>query len=590
MASETLRNALRAGRAAIEAGDLQTARAAFAHAVRTDPNCVDAWLWLGRLLAEPDRREYCARRVLALDPGNAEALRLLPRSPKPEPFEPLSLAASANRPVAAQPVPAPPSSATLPHPPLFTPSGAPSAGSASRRGGPGRAIAALLGMLTGLLVCGGPLTLAVATGQFDWAIVRPEVSPTAVPVSANAFPTFPPTWTPTPAIPTPRPDATLDAAARFASAQADTAAAWRLMQESRFQEALAILDRVIAQAPDYPDAYFQRAQAYQALTGNQRFLEEYVDYLTRALEDIDRAIALDPAEGEFYLVRYQIAEGFANVAHYRVDQAYWFGLALENIRLANALGNSDPLADRMPGFLLAHLGRCEEARAEFERLRAASPEPSAGLYTGLADAYLCAGRLDEALEAVDAALAISPNVAREQLRTTILLNLGRSQEALARLDRSLDEDPYYCGCRYYMRALVHYDRGHPEQALADIQLGSGQTWGQGGLRTYVLGLLARDAGDVAGAIAYLQDAEASLMHLAGPIVDRVRGDLADLGGSPLSLSPSVTLTATPLPLPEAISPMVPSPASPSGSLTPQSGETTAVQIVRPGPVAHVLAR
>ncbi len=64
---------LRAGIAAAKSGDLARAAALFAEVVQADPLSEQGWLWLGKCLSARDRREYCFRRVLALNPNNYEA-------------------------------------------------------------------------------------------------------------------------------------------------------------------------------------------------------------------------------------------------------------------------------------------------------------------------------------------------------------------------------------------------------------------------------------------------------------------------------------------------------------------------------------
>ncbi len=70
---------LQAGIAAAKSGDLARASALFAEVVRSDPSSEQGWFLLGMSLAAPDRREYCLRRVLALNPDHHEARRQLER-------------------------------------------------------------------------------------------------------------------------------------------------------------------------------------------------------------------------------------------------------------------------------------------------------------------------------------------------------------------------------------------------------------------------------------------------------------------------------------------------------------------------------
>lgn len=83
---------LRAGIAAAKSGDLQQAAALFAQLVKADPSSEQGWFLLGMCCSAPDQREYCFRRVLALNPNNLEAKQQLTRlarpAPKPPPIQP----------------------------------------------------------------------------------------------------------------------------------------------------------------------------------------------------------------------------------------------------------------------------------------------------------------------------------------------------------------------------------------------------------------------------------------------------------------------------------------------------------------------
>lgn len=60
----------------------------FAQAVKADPSSEQGWFLLGMCCSAPDQREYCFRRVLALNPNNLEAKQQLARLSKPAPIEP----------------------------------------------------------------------------------------------------------------------------------------------------------------------------------------------------------------------------------------------------------------------------------------------------------------------------------------------------------------------------------------------------------------------------------------------------------------------------------------------------------------------
>ncbi len=68
---------LRAGITAAKAGDIVQASKLLIQVVQTDPNSEWGWLWLGLCRTATEQREYCFRRVLAINPQNSEASRQL---------------------------------------------------------------------------------------------------------------------------------------------------------------------------------------------------------------------------------------------------------------------------------------------------------------------------------------------------------------------------------------------------------------------------------------------------------------------------------------------------------------------------------
>ena len=79
---------LKAGIAALNAGRLAQAAALFAEVLEIEPQSEQAWLGLGFSVTAPDQREYCFRRVLAINPNNHNAREQLGRSSRPNPVPP----------------------------------------------------------------------------------------------------------------------------------------------------------------------------------------------------------------------------------------------------------------------------------------------------------------------------------------------------------------------------------------------------------------------------------------------------------------------------------------------------------------------
>lgn len=64
------------GIAAVKQGDMVQGRKLLLESLKLDPNNDKAWLWVSRTIAEPDKKMQCAERALAINPNNADALKL----------------------------------------------------------------------------------------------------------------------------------------------------------------------------------------------------------------------------------------------------------------------------------------------------------------------------------------------------------------------------------------------------------------------------------------------------------------------------------------------------------------------------------
>src|SRR5512134_1739560 len=71
----TTEELLQAGITAAKTGEITTASNLLIQVVQTDPNSELGWLWLGLCRTVPEQREYCFRKVLAINPQNSEARR-----------------------------------------------------------------------------------------------------------------------------------------------------------------------------------------------------------------------------------------------------------------------------------------------------------------------------------------------------------------------------------------------------------------------------------------------------------------------------------------------------------------------------------
>jgi tetratricopeptide (TPR) repeat protein len=517
---------LASGVEAAKAGDLSRAAALLARHLMEAPNSVQGWLWMAKCRSGA-QREYCFQRVLALDPGNEEARLALPGKTAPEPAAGPEVLQASPQPAApaVQPPAQPAASPELRQPnpqPVAAAVQAPAqlAPAASRPHSP-RIPALLIGLAAGFILCAIPL------------LIISKIPAAASVLFASRTPTVP-SRTPSPS-PTLTP--TLDQDARMALADPYISEGLSKMWDGDYANAITAFSQVVAYLPDWDNGYGLRGECYLKLLQNQRSQEEYLSYLELARQDIDMAILLDPGNGMYYLDRYEIYEDLALSQTYRADAEAYEAVALENLTWSNQLGNYDEYSDRYVPISLIALGRCDEALAEGKALEAASAEPSAGINTILAQSYGCLGDLNKALVYIDAAIQIDDNPDRRFWRASLLFAMGKLDESKAELDDMIEASPYYGGFRYYLRALVFAAQGDLENAQADLDFGSGQTWGQNDLLSYALGKIALAQGDEQAALEYFQDAEST--HLPhDPILALIRADIQALGGTVREVEPA----------------------------------------------------
>ena len=238
----------------------------------------------------------------------------------------------------------------------------------------------------------------------------------------------------------------------------------------RYEDAISVLDRFLAQAPHSVPALAERGHMLRHLS---RFEESRA-----SLEEAARLAPNDPSVharlGELYDDTGQWEKSLAER-----DRA----LALEPDSVFNHHGR---------GLALTGLRRFDEALAEFDRAIAISPElapPHRGRGRVLEEGL---GRSKEALAEFDRALAIDPTSASaHDCRGIALLALGSPEQALAAHDRAIEIEPntakyhvdrgqdLYHGLKRSEDALVEFDRALVlDPNSADAHLGRGEAlWG-----------------------------------------------------------------------------------------------------------------
>jgi len=414
-------------------------------------------------------------------------------------------------------------------------------------------------ILLAAAACLAACQLVPAAGEAQTQAVLART--TVLPVTPLRYPTLPPewtaTWTPTPTrvVPTRVPSATPSTpySQRLAAAKAAITKAASLTKAGHYAEALGLWGQIIAQVPEYADAYNQRTVCLLNLVPALQTRTDYRAAMELALGDMNQALSLDTRNGDYFYVRQHVYENLAQTELYRVDQDYWEALSLADLQAAGRFGTTIPMAERTTAYRLIDSGHPQEAYDLFSKLPPAAGKKTttdADLQEGLAESQFAEGLVDEALAHIDLAIKASRSDYKLRDKALFLLSQGKVPEAFAEISLLSDGSGALCGCGRYLRALIYYRLGKPDLAQADIDAGSQETWERGGLRSYVLGLLALDRGDTAAGTQLLQEAQASLPRRFGPVIlKQIQERLDQLGAARLDPTPYVAFNMTPMPTP-----------------------------------------
>ncbi|MCE1255771.1 MAG: tetratricopeptide repeat protein, partial [Anaerolineae bacterium] len=329
----------------------------------------------------------------------------------------------------------------------------------------------------------------------------------------------------------------------------------RYVQLGDYDKAIELLNRQIAFDPDNPDLYFERAHAYRKSSDRKTNLNDSMDLLNRAIADADKGISLDPKNGDLYMERgfsfLQMTSGY----RYQIDRDYLYQLAIENLEVASSLRTKTAqFPERYLVMYYAFHRACERAMSETQRL--ASINSSDGFNSPTIESlfdvsYACLGDYDNALKyyLLNSKKKNGEETDKEYASTAHYLYLtGKADEAYELLNQSIEKKPNYYGGRYFLRAVIEFDRGEYDAALQDAYLAESNSWALGTISSYIEGLNDARLGNKEKAIEELQYAEATMNVEFYFAIEKAREELKKLNAAPLEITPSVNFNATPLPV------------------------------------------
>jgi tetratricopeptide (TPR) repeat protein len=211
-----------------------------------------------------------------------------------------------------------------------------------------------------------------------------------------------------------------------------------LRELGRAKDALAAYGKAIALNPGYAEAH-----------ANRGLLLAELGRLPEALSSLDRATELRPADAQA-----QYARGIVLKDLHRPQDA----LAALDAAIAITPDIAPFHTER--GIVLAQLGRLEDAIASQDRALALEPGSVSARYNRTT-ARRDLGQLDAALADTDQALAASSDPMLHNLRSDILLRLARPAEAVEALDAAIalapDNAELWSNRATSREALVRFD-------------------------------------------------------------------------------------------------------------------------------------
>jgi serine/threonine-protein kinase len=235
-------------------------------------------------------------------------------------------------------------------------------------------------------------------------------------------------------------------AARVARPDLGVNLATALQLSGRKEEGLALLARLVKEAPTNPFLHFRQAVS---LAENGR--------LDEAIDKYHQAIALDP--------KYAQAHYNLGVALYHKGQ---LDSAMDEFRQAIALDPKDSAAHTGLGLTLQAKGQLDAAMDEHRQALALDPT-FALAHNNLGAALQAKGQLDAAMDEFRQAIALDPKYAPAHN------NLGNALHAKGRLDAAMDEfrqaialDPRYAPAHYNLGAALHA-KGRLDAAMDEFR-------------------------------------------------------------------------------------------------------------------------
>ncbi|AEV16410.1 MAG: tetratricopeptide repeat protein [Thermus sp.] len=197
----------------------------------------------------------------------------------------------------------------------------------------------------------------------------------------------------------------------------------------RYEAALELFERTVKERPQDPDALYWLARA-----------QLKVGLLNPALENAKGLVARNPRYIGGYMVLSEAYVALYRAAEDREKGRAFLEQALTVLRDAERVNPRYAPLFAQRGMVYAFLGQMDRAEEAFKKALGLQDTPE--VRAALAELYLAAGRLDEALEQYARALQLAPTDADLRVRyASALLLKGRAEEAAKVLEEGHKRKP-----------------------------------------------------------------------------------------------------------------------------------------------------
>lgn len=517
---------------AFRSGRKEEANSIFIETIRQNPNSALAWFWLGKTVDDPVKKKACFDRVLQIDPDFRSKIQ----------------SGGAQNSNASSPQPAPAIKKGYTDPPK---TGSPKKVLLFGCAGALLLIACLsLGLFTMDRIQHPQTSLDIVSAQSNFTETATEIFIPQIVSTQTPWPTF--THLPT-VFETPQPDVArnTDATQADISLGLKISAVKMAYDSGQYDQCITTVSELLERMPEWSAGYYYRGMSKDRIALKTHTLDSYNQLLDEAREDLDKAIALGPVDSRYFTGRAQIYSHRQAVLENRTSEIEALNIGIDNLDAGARLGRyAGEDSEFYKPLFLSGVGRCQEAVDLAQKLISENPT-SRQLknyeYGFMAIGYLCLEDYAMAKQANEMPMQNNPDRDTLSLQARILIGLGEMDAAYSVIDRSISSNPNFGGDRYYLRALLHWDRGEKDLARQDLTKGSGSTWYHGGIFAYVAGLMFLDEGDQAKAAELFKYADATVKYEEGPwLRNRIREALAGMNIPQQEPTPNVLFAVTPI--------------------------------------------